>query len=345
MSSVSTSMVMRPVIFGLQGQKLSSWEKGFLADIKPAGIILFSRNIGNPNQVRALTQSVRDLLGRDLLVLIDQEGGRVRRLRPPYWRDYPPMGIYADMENGAEALGLHVKLMASDLLKLGINTDCIPLLDIPIEGADRIIGDRALGVHADRVISLARVVLSALADIGVLPVVKHMPGHGRARVDSHLELPVVDTPVADLQHTDFVPFRVLADAPLAMSAHITYSAIDANHPATLSPTVINQVIRNHIGFEGLLMTDDLSMQALSGDMGTRATNALNAGCDLLLHCNGDSTEMAAVANSVRNLDTCLGDKILGILGALPSAALDPAEENRLQHHYEKLTQHALSPAA
>ncbi|MCJ9430251.1 beta-N-acetylhexosaminidase [Kordiimonas marina] len=294
---------MIPVIFGCSGTSLTATERAFFGRIKPAGFILFARNIESPDQVRVLVRELKESVGRTKVpILIDQEGGRVQRLKAPHWRAYPPMATFGDMAAkdptlAASALRLNCRMIADDLRRLGINVDCLPVLDLPQGDADPIIGDRAFSHDPDLVAALGRIAVDALMASGVLPVIKHIPGHGRATQDSHLALPVVDTPLADLQQKDFVPFKALKDAPFAMTAHIVYSDIDAREPATLSRVVIGRVIRMSLGFSGLLMSDDLSMKALSGDFAARTKGALEAGCDLVLHCNGDMDEMQAVASA------------------------------------------------
>lgn len=283
---------------------MSDAERALFGAHRPAGLILFKRNCQSPDQVRALVADVKDAVGRHRLpVLIDQEGGRVVRLGAPHWREPPAARLFGtlaerDRAAGAEALALNCRLIATDLAGLGITVDCLPLLDLPADDADAIIGDRAYGTDPDFVARLGRVAMDALIAGGCLPVIKHVPGHGRARVDSHLELPRVEAPAAVLEDHDFAPFKALADAPLAMTAHIVYQAFDADRCATLSPTVIGEVVRGRIGFEGLLMSDDLSMAALSGSMADRARGCLDAGCDLALHCNGDMAEMTEVLEAV-----------------------------------------------
>ena len=294
----------KPVIVGCAGPSLSDAERALFAAHRPAGLILFKRNCRSPDQVRALVAAFRDAVGRHRLpVLIDQEGGRVVRLGAPHWREPPAARLFGELAErdwaaGAEALTLNCRLIADDLAGLGITVDCLPLLDLPADDADAIIGDRAYGTDPDFVARLGRVAMDALIAGGCLPVIKHVPGHGRARVDSHLELPRVEAPAAVLEAHDFAPFKALADAPLAMTAHIVYQAFDADRCATLSPTVIGEVVRGRIGFEGLLMSDDLSMAALSGSMADRARGCLDAGCDLALHCNGDLAEMTEVLEAV-----------------------------------------------
>lgn len=242
--------------------------------------------------------------GKEALVLIDQEGGRVARLKPPHWRAAPPQGIFGKLDPGVArcAAKLNARILADDLLALGINVDCLPLLDLRFPGAHDIIGDRAFGETVETVSLLGRAVCEGLLEGGVLPVIKHIPGHGRAHADSHLELPRVDTGRGELDETDFAPFRDLADMPLAMTAHIVYGDIDPERPATTSPIVMSEIIRDCIGYDGLVMTDDLSMKALGGGFAARTADSLAAGCDLVLHCNGDMGEMKQIAEAARPLD-------------------------------------------
>ncbi len=299
-------MSARPLaaIYGCAGPRLGDDEREFFRKSAPYGFILFARNVETPEQLRALVRDLRDAVGRDdAPVLIDQEGGRVQRLKPPHWRAAPPGRRFGEAllcdaksaEQGAEA---NARLIAAELADLGIDVDCLPLLDVPVPGAHDIIGDRAFGETPEVVIALGRAVCRGLRAGGVMPIVKHIPGHGRARSDSHLELPLVEASLAELRATDFAPFKALADeACWAMTAHVVYSAIDPSAPATLSAKVIGEVIRGEIGFDGPLISDDLSMKALSGDFAGRTKGALAAGCDLVLHCNGDMAEMAAVAGA------------------------------------------------
>ena len=294
-------------IYGLKGPSLDADEKAFFRDADPWGFILFARNVEGVRQLSRLTLELRNCVGRDAPVLIDQEGGRVARLRPPTWRKAPPAGQFADLwlrdeEAAIEATRINHRLLAHELRTVGIDVDCAPVADLRIEGADAIIGDRAFGAAPEPVIQLGRAAMDGLMAGGVAPIVKHIPGHGRAMADSHLELPVVPEPHGLLSETDFAPFRGLADAPMAMTAHIVYSDIDSDHPATQSSELIGGVIRGEIGFDGLLMTDDLSMKALAGTFRERAERSLAAGCDMLLHCNGDMAEMMAVAEGAARLD-------------------------------------------
>jgi beta-N-acetylhexosaminidase len=292
-------------IFGVAETALSAAERVFFRDADPLGFILFARNCATPEQVRRLVADLRDCVGRgDAPVLIDQEGGRVTRLRPPQWRAYPPAGAIAALsgERARVAAELGARLIADDLATLGITVDCMPVRDVAVAGADPVIGDRAYGDAAEAVAALGAAVCAGLLAGGVLPVIKHIPGHGRAAVDSHRALPVVTVPAAALETHDFLPFRALAAMPWAMTAHILYRAIDAENAATLSPRLIHEVIRGTIAFDGVLVSDDLSMAALPGSLGTRAAGALAAGCDVVLHCNADPEEMSEIAAAAAPLD-------------------------------------------
>ena len=296
-------MAVRAFITGLSGLTLSADERAFLRSAEPWGLILFKRNISAPQQVAGLVQSFRDVLGWHAPVLIDQEGGRVQRLGPPHWPAYPPGARYGALYDREPAVGLSVarlgaQLIASDLYALGIDVDCLPLADVPVPGSDAIIGDRAYGTTPEKVAAIAGAVAEGLLKGGVLPVLKHIPGHGRAAADSHLKLPVVDTERAMLDLTDFAAFRPVANLPLGMTAHVVFSAIDPSAPATTSATMVGKVIRDSIGFEGLLMSDDISMGALSGSLAERSRAAISAGCDVVLHCNGKLAEMEEVALAV-----------------------------------------------
>lgn len=292
----------RAFITGCAGTHLTAEEETFLRETNPWGFILFRRNIETPAQVAALVAAFRALVGRpDAPILIDQEGGRVQRLGPPHWPVYPPADVFAQLATtasearGAEAARLGARLMADDLAALGINVDCVPCADLRLPDGHGIIGDRAYGETPERVAVLARAAAEGLMQGGVLPVLKHIPGHGRARADSHESLPVVETSRAELEATDFEAFRRLADLPLGMTAHVVYAAIDPDAPATTSKRVIDEVIRGFIGFDGALMSDDLSMGALAGSLASRTTASFAAGCDLVLHCNGKIDEMREVA--------------------------------------------------
>jgi len=290
----------RAAIFGCAGPMLSPDERAFFRAVDPLGFILFQRNCVDPEQLRRLVVDLRDSVSRpDTPVLIDQEGGRVARLHPPHWRSYPSASRIAALgAEAASAARVVTRLIADDLDRLGITVDCLPVLDMPVPGADAVIGDRAYGTEPGRVAMLAGAACEGLLAGGVLPVLKHIPGHGRGTVYSHLACPVVTTPIHELQLTDFAPFRLLNGMPWAMTAHIVYEAVDPTHPATLSSTVIADVIRTGIGFDGVLVSDDLSMQALGGTLAERASGALAAGCDVALHCNGRLDEMRDVAGSI-----------------------------------------------
>jgi beta-N-acetylhexosaminidase len=308
---------MTPLFLGLATTAITDAEQAFFKSIDPAGFILFRRNVADPAQLRALTDDLRTLSGRDdVPILIDQEGGRVARMQPPHWPVFPKGEVFDRLYDIApmtamEAARLNAEAIAATLCHTGINVDCLPLLDVRQPGAHDIIGDRALGAEPQRVSALGRAVLDGLRSGGVVGVVKHVPGHGRAMADSHVELPVVDADAAALE-TDLAPFIDLADAPMAMTAHVVYPAWDAADCASLSSKVIAEIIRGRIGFDGLLMSDDLGMHALKGDFGERASGVLSAGCDIALHCSGDMAEMEAVAGAV------------GTIGAEAKARLDRA---------------------
>jgi beta-N-acetylhexosaminidase len=299
-------MTARAFITGLAGTTLSSQERAFLRESDPWALILFKRNIETPDQVRALTASFREAVGREAPVLVDQEGGRVQRLGPPHWPVYPAGAAYSrrydeNAADGTRAAYLGARLIAADLVAVGIDVDCLPLADVPVEGANAVIGDRAYGHDPVKVAVIARSVAEGLLAEGVLPVLKHIPGHGRPTADSHHALPVVDTDHAALMRTDFAAFRPLADLPLGMTAHVVYTAIDPLAPATTSATLVRDVIREWLGFRGLLMSDDISMGALAGPIATRSRAAIAAGCDVVLHCNAELEEMREVAAAVPEL--------------------------------------------
>jgi len=294
---------MQAAIYGLEGFALNGEERSFFRDSQPAGFILFRRNCENQEQLLRLTDSLRELSGRDdVPILIDQEGGRVARMRPPAWPAFPPAEKFANLYRAApssaiEAVRANARALALMLRSAGINVNALPLLDVRHEGATDIIGDRALGSEPMQVAALGRAVLDGMASAGVVGIVKHMPGHGRALVDSHKELPVVPASAEELE-IDLEPFERLSWAPMGMTAHVIYEAWDAERPASLSPTVIKTIIRERIGFDGWLMSDDLGMEALSGDFGSRAAGVVAAGCDVALHCSGKMDEMVAVAAAV-----------------------------------------------
>jgi len=286
-------------ILGCSGTVLTGGERRFFAQAQPWGFILFGRNIETPTQVRSLTAALREAVGRaDAPILVDQEGGRVQRLAPPHWGRYPAAGDFIRRRSLDEArvlVRLGARLLAHDLAAVGIDVNCLPVLDAPEPGAHAVIGDRAYSDDPDTIAVLGRAAAEGLMAGGVLPVIKHVPGHGRARSDSHKTLPVVDATWDELSARDFAPFRTLSDMPMAMTAHVVFSAIDHRRPVTLSRSAIRTAVRGAIGFDGLLMSDDLSMRALSGDLASRAARARAAGCDVVLHCNGDLREMTAVA--------------------------------------------------
>lgn len=295
-------------IYGCAGRSLSADERAFFREAQPWGFILFARNISDSAQVHALVESLRETVGDARApVLIDQEGGRVARLKPPNWHARPPAVRFGALhetvpEAAREAVYLNARLIANDLKQLGINVDCVPVLDVPVEGSDAVIGDRAFARDPATIIDLGREMIDGLMEGGVLPVMKHIPGHGRATADSHHALPRVSTPREELSASDFVPFRSLAHCPMGMTAHVVYEAIDPARPGTTSPRLIKEVIRGEIGFEGLLLSDDLSMNALSGTLAQRTKAALFAGCDIALHCNGKMDEMREVASEAKSLD-------------------------------------------
>ena len=335
-------MATRAFISGCHGVALTPEERGFFRDAEPWGLILFGRNIASADQVRSLCADFRGAVGRsDAPVLIDQEGGRVQRIRPPLASIHPPAASYgrlygADRQAALAAARLGAELLGAELAALGVTVDCLPVLDLPAQGMTDAIGDRAYAADAEAIADLGRAVIDGLLAGGALPVVKHMPGHGRATVDSHFHLPRVSADRETLEATDFRPFRALADAPLGMTGHIVFDAIDPDRPATLSPIIIGEVIRGHIGFDGLLMTDDLSMKALSEGVGCSAAKALAAGCDVALHCNGVMSEMVEVAAAAPRLEGRSAEraaKALALLRPRPEvdvAALAAARDGLLE---------------
>lgn len=336
-------MSARAVIFGMAGTKLSDDERKFFQDLDPFGFILFLRNIDSPDQLKRLTNSLRDLTGRnDTPILIDQEGGRVARMREPHWRKAPAAGalgeLYlSDPASAEDATYLNYRLMAHDLWQAGLNVDCVPMLDVRTPDANEaVIGDRAFAGDPDIVTALGRITAEAMLAGGVLPVMKHMPGHGRSRVDSHFDVPVVEASLQDLEAVDFAPFRALNHLPMGMTGHLIYPALAEGEISTLSEKIISEVIRSsapgRIGFDGLLMTDDFSMGALSGDFAVRTQKALSAGCDVILHCNGDPVEMASIAGEIPELAGKSLDRAKKALDYLSEPDdFDPAEaRNRLK---------------
>jgi beta-N-acetylhexosaminidase len=300
-------MGSRAFITGVSATELSTAERAFIRAERPWGFILFKRNIETPTQVSVLITDLRNSIDDpDAPVLIDQEGGRVQRFGPPHWPSYPPGAVFGTLYDIDSALGLNAarlsaRLIAADLIDLGVTVDCLPLADVPVAGADAVIGNRAYGTEPAKVAAIARAVTQGLEQGGVLPVLKHIPGHGRATADTHFRLPVVDTSRAELERTDFAAFQPLADLPMAMTAHVVFSALDPAQPATTSATIIQQVIRGVIGFQGLLMSDDVSMNALAGTIAERTRAIFTAGCDMVLHCNGNLDEMRDVARETPEL--------------------------------------------
>jgi beta-N-acetylhexosaminidase len=294
---------MQAAIYGIEALELTADERQFFRDAEPAGYILFRRNCENQDQLLRLTDSLREISGRDdVPILIDQEGGRVARMRPPEWPAFPPAEKFANLYRAApssaiEAVRANARALALMLRSCGVNVNALPLLDVRQEGATDIIGDRALGSEPMQVAALGRAVLDGMASAGVIGIIKHIPGHGRALVDSHKELPVVTASAEDLE-VDLEPFERLATAPMGMTAHVVYTVWDAERPASLSPIVIRDIIRERIGFDGWLMSDDLGMEALKGDFASRAAGVISAGCDVALHCSGKMDEMVAVASAV-----------------------------------------------
>lgn len=301
MAGFCDESAMIPAIFGLSGTTLRPEERAFFKDADPAGYILFGRNVESREQLRALTDDLRALHGRErLFICIDQEGGRVARMKPPLWPAYPPGEAFDRLYDIApataiEAARANAEALGLDLAEAGITVDCHPSLDVRQPGAHDVIGDRALGSEPMRVAALGRAILAGLARSGVAGCVKHMPGHGRAMADSHKELPTVNASAEELE-ADLQPFRALADTPIGMTAHVRYTAWDRENPGTLSPSVVGEVIRQHIGFTGLLLTDDLDMEALSGTVPERAERAIAAGCDIALNCWARMDDMIGIAS-------------------------------------------------
>jgi len=313
-------MAPRAFITGLAGLELGATERACVREAQPWGLILFKRNIETPAQVAALVASFRDAVGVEAPVLVDQEGGRVQRIGPPHWPSYPAAAVYGtlyerEQTTGLAAARLGARLIAHDLERLGIDIDCLPVADLPVPDADPVIGDRAYGDTPLKVAALARAAAEGLMAGGVLPVLKHLPGHGRAAADSHLKLPVVEASRAELDATDFAAFRLLAGLPLGMTAHVVFCAYDPVNPATTSVTMVQDVIRGSIGFKGLLMSDDVSMGALSGSLAERTRAALAAGCDIVLHCNGKLEEMREVAAETPELSGEALERARRALGA------------------------------
>ncbi|MBN9081658.1 MAG: beta-hexosaminidase [Rhizobiales bacterium 62-17] len=322
----------RAFICGCAGTDLSADERTLFAKTRPWGLILFKRNVEDRAQLTRLTQQFREIVGRaDAPVLIDQEGGRVQRMGPPVWRKYPPAGAFAaaghNASETADLIRTGTRVLAADLREVGITVDCLPVVDVPGEGAHNVIGDRAYAADPATVAAYGRAACEGLLTAGVLPVIKHMPGHGRARADSHLELPVVEASLAELEKSDFVPFKALADMPLAMSAHVVYTAIDPDQPATVSAKVVSQIIRGVLGFDGLIMSDDLSMKALKGSFSEKTRALFAAGLDMALHCQGEIADGYAVAEASPILDEIRlerAERALAIIAEAPPA-FDPVD--------------------
>ena len=312
---------MQAAIYGVEGLEIKEDERSFLRDADPAGMIIFRRNCEDVEQLLRLTDSLREITGRgDLPILIDQEGGRVARMRPPVWPAFPAAERFARLYEAApssaiEAVRSNARALGLMLRECGINVNCLPLLDVRQEGATDIIGDRALGSEPMQVAALGRAVLDGMSSAGVVGVIKHMPGHGRALVDSHKELPVV-TASADELEMDLEPFERLSSAPMGMTAHVVYTAWDAGQPASLSPLIITDIIRSRIGFDGWLMSDDIGMEALAGDFSTRAAGVVAAGCDVALHCSGKMEEMVAVASAVPAMSPEGHDRLARAMGTV-----------------------------
>jgi len=321
---------MRAFITGIAGAALTTAERHFVQEASPLGLILFKRNVTTPDAMRRLIAEFRTAVGRHAPVLVDQEGGRVQRLGPPHWPIYPPGAAYGavfdrDPDAGLRAAGLGGRLIANDLVQLGIDVDCAPVADVPAVGADPVIGNRAYGSDPAKVAALAGAFAAGLMEGGVLPVLKHLPGHGRATADSHQRLPVVTADRATLDGTDFAAFRPLCDLPLGMTAHVVFTAVDPVAPATTSANIVKHVIRDSIGFTGLLMSDDISMGALSGSLSERTRAAIAAGCDVVLHCNGVLSEMVDLAAEAPALAGAAARRAGAALAARkPPAPLDAA---------------------
>lgn len=333
-------MTFKAMITGFAGTMLTEQEQELFRRIRPWGFILFARNVESMEQLCALTAQIRDVTGRaETLIFVDQEGGRVQRLRPPLVPNYPSASqigaLYVeDEEKGLRAAWLLGRLHAFDLMSVGINANCMPVLDVPVEGSHEVIGSRAYGYDPETVTVLGNASAEGLLAGGCLPVIKHMPGHGRAFADSHKELPTVDAPLSELCAHDFVPFCQLDDLPAAMTAHIVYKALDPERPATLSPVIINCVIRDMFGYEGLLMSDDISMKALSGELPDIARDIIAAGCDVVLHCSGMLEETIAVADAIPVLE---GESLRRAeLAEVYSGDADLSDEAEIRAEFEAL---------
>lgn len=333
----------RALIFGCAGPELSAEERAFFRDADPLGFILFARNVDTPERTRRLVDELRSSVARaDAPVLIDQEGGRVARLRPPHWRKAPPARVLGELyarnaELGLEATKLNSRLLAADVASIGCDVDCVPVLDIAFPETHAVIGDRAYADRPEPVAALGRAAAEGLLAEGVMPVIKHIPGHGRATVDSHEALPRVSAARAELERTDFVPFKLLSDLPWAMTGHLLFEAIDARDCITVSAGAVQDVIRGHIGFDGLLLSDDLSMQALGGSLGDRSARALAAGCDIALHCNGRMGEMVEIAGRTSGMTEAAGRRFKAGRAFL-ARHRDPAGKKGLAEAAKRLTE-------
>lgn len=300
-------MSIQSAIFGCSGPELSKGEAAFFRDCNPWAFILFSRNIETPAQVRKLCADLRDSVGRDALIFVDQEGGRVQRFKTPHWRSAPYGGLFGDLykinpRHAKRATYLNFRLIAAELRSVGVTANCAPVLDIPVWGSDPIISDRAFSYHSDTMIDIAHACMAGLTAGGVVPVIKHLPGHGRAKVDSHKALPIIKESISKLSRTDFVPFQALNDAPMAMTAHVVLEQCDPKRPVTISPKAMKEIIRGEIGYDGLVMSDDLDMKALSGGLTRLTQQTLAAGCDIALQCSGNMSSMVKIAKGLRRLD-------------------------------------------
>ncbi len=327
------------IIFGCEGLSLTAREVAFFRETRPWGFILFGRNIDSLDQVRGLVDQMRSVVGYAAPVLIDQEGGRVQRIKPPLTRKYPSgadLGAIYRMnrENGLRAAWLMSRLHGFDLFRLGINVDCLPVLDVPVPGSHDVIGSRAYGDNPTIVAEMGQAAAEGLKAGGVLPVIKHMPGHGRGFADSHHNLPIVEASLEDLKSHDFEPFRRMNNELMAMSAHVVYTAVDPDQPATTSQKAIRDILRGYIGFDGLLMSDDVSMNALAGSIGERTVNIISGGCDIVLHCNGLMDEMEAVAANAPVLSGKSLERASRVMAGFP--APDNADEDALALEFEAL---------
>ncbi len=342
-------MSQKAMIFGLQGLTITPEERAFFAGADPWGFILFARNVESPDQLQALTRDLRECVGRkDAPILIDQEGGRVQRLRPPHWEKYPPASALGalhtfDPQKGLRATWLHSRLLAFDLLKMGVNVNCLPVLDVPSPDGHDVIGDRAYGQTPDQVSKLGSEACDGLMAGGVMPVIKHIPGHGRATCDSHKELPIVSTDLKTLAKTDFQPFVDLNHIPMAMTAHVIYSAIDDTAPATTSKVVMNEIVRGHLSYDGLVMCDDITMSALSGDLTKRTRAIFDAGCDVVLHCTGRMDEMEEVAKSTPTLAGKSNERAISALKGIGQT--DESNEADCRAEFAELMGHLMVTSA